>query len=68
MDDQYPSKGDDWFEISIKLNGFELINNVIAKGERGFNVSSFINEAIPKGFKRAFGIVWSGPLVMDFWM
>ncbi|GKD38539.1 hypothetical protein Tco_1258746, partial [Tanacetum coccineum] len=34
-------------------------------GEGGFNVSSFMNEAILKGFKRAFGIVWSGPLVMD---
>nr|GEX60101.1 hypothetical protein [Tanacetum cinerariifolium] len=37
-------------------------------GEEGFNVSSFMNEAILKGFKRAFGIVWSGPLVMDFWL
>ncbi|GJY37883.1 hypothetical protein Tco_0424247 [Tanacetum coccineum] len=42
-------------------------NDVVAKGEGGFNVSSFMNEAISKGFKRAFGIVWSGPLVMDFW-
>ncbi|GJV52917.1 hypothetical protein Tco_1448658 [Tanacetum coccineum] len=54
-------------EEIIKLNGFELINNVVAKGERGFNVSSFMNEEISKGFKRAFGIVWCGPLVMDFW-
>nr|GEX56813.1 hypothetical protein [Tanacetum cinerariifolium] len=125
MDGQYPSKGDDWFELStedgkfkvlrvlemmehdsgaciygalvsidandiflnnefpildvgrkiiskengeetIKLNGFELINNVITKGERGFNVSSFMNEAISKGFERAFGIVWSRHLVMNF--
>ncbi|GJU01653.1 putative reverse transcriptase domain-containing protein [Tanacetum coccineum] len=51
----------------IKLNGFELINDVVAKGERGFNVSSFMNEAISKSFERAFGIVWSRPLVMDFW-
>ncbi|GJX81922.1 zinc finger, CCHC-type containing protein [Tanacetum coccineum] len=36
-------------------------------GKGGFNVSSFMNEAISKGFKRAFGIVWSRPLVMDFW-
>nr|GFA55460.1 hypothetical protein [Tanacetum cinerariifolium] len=36
-------------------------------GEGGFNVSSFMNEAILRGFKRDFGIVWSGPLVMDFW-
>ncbi|GKE40951.1 hypothetical protein Tco_1464356, partial [Tanacetum coccineum] len=35
-------------------------------GEGGFNVSSFMNEAISKGFKRDFGIVWSRPLVMDF--
>ncbi|GJT95959.1 hypothetical protein Tco_1091477 [Tanacetum coccineum] len=54
-------------EETIKLNGFELINDVVAKGEGGFNVSSFMNEAISKGFKRVFGIVWSGPLVMDFW-
>nr|GEY20428.1 hypothetical protein [Tanacetum cinerariifolium] len=54
-------------EESIKLNGFELMNDVVAKGEGGFNVSSFMNEAISKGFKRAFGIVWSIPLVMDFW-
>nr|GEY98759.1 hypothetical protein [Tanacetum cinerariifolium] len=52
---------------TIKLNGFELINDVIAKSEGGFNVSSFMNEAISKGFKRAFGIVWSETLVMDFW-
>nr|GEX89079.1 hypothetical protein [Tanacetum cinerariifolium] len=36
-------------------------------GEGGFNVSSFMNEAISKVFKRNFGIVWSRPLVMDFW-
>ncbi|GKC30960.1 hypothetical protein Tco_1038254, partial [Tanacetum coccineum] len=53
-------------EETIKLNGFKLINDVVAKGEGGFNVSSFMNEAISKGFKRVFGIVWSGPLVMDF--
>ncbi|GJZ49560.1 hypothetical protein Tco_0603750, partial [Tanacetum coccineum] len=53
-------------EKTIKLNGFELINDVAAKSEGGFNVSSFMNESISKGFKRAFGIVWSGPLVMDF--
>ncbi|GKD73205.1 hypothetical protein Tco_1331487, partial [Tanacetum coccineum] len=35
-------------------------------GEGGSNVSSFMNERISKGFKRAFGIVWSRPLVMDF--
>nr|GEZ58677.1 hypothetical protein [Tanacetum cinerariifolium] len=44
-------------EETIKLNGFELINDVVAKGERGFNVSSFMNEAISKGFEGAFGIV-----------
>ncbi|GJU20229.1 hypothetical protein Tco_1153571 [Tanacetum coccineum] len=53
-------------EETIKLNGFELINDVVAKGERGFNVSSFMNEAISKSFEGAFGIVWSRPLVMDF--
>ncbi|GKB58324.1 hypothetical protein Tco_0914510, partial [Tanacetum coccineum] len=53
-------------EETIKLNGFELINDVVAKGEGGFNVSSFMNEAILKGFKRGFGIIWNGPLVMDF--
>nr|GEX60102.1 hypothetical protein [Tanacetum cinerariifolium] len=57
----------DFCEETIKLNEFELIDDVVAKGEEGFNVSSFMNEAILKGFKRAFGIVWSGPLVMDFW-
>ncbi|GKA84699.1 hypothetical protein Tco_0806353 [Tanacetum coccineum] len=51
---------------TIKLNGFELINDVAAKGERGLNVSYFLNEAISKSFKGAFGIVWSRPLVMDF--
>ncbi|GJR20136.1 hypothetical protein Tco_0968663 [Tanacetum coccineum] len=51
---------------TIKLNRFELINDVVAKGEGGINVSSFMNEAISKGFKRDFGIVWSRPLVMDF--
>ncbi|GJU05145.1 hypothetical protein Tco_1121575 [Tanacetum coccineum] len=35
-------------------------------GERGFNVSSFMNEAILKSFEGAFGIVWSRPLVMVF--
>ncbi|GJS25000.1 hypothetical protein Tco_0453632 [Tanacetum coccineum] len=35
-------------------------------GERGFNVSSFMNEAISKSFEGAFGIVWSRPLVMNF--
>ncbi|GJY41173.1 hypothetical protein Tco_0428443 [Tanacetum coccineum] len=54
-------------EETIKLNGFELINDVVAKGERGFNVSSFMNEAILKSFEGAFGIVWSRPLVTDFW-
>ncbi|GJU51494.1 hypothetical protein Tco_1221049 [Tanacetum coccineum] len=44
-------------EETIKLNGFKLINDVIAKGERGFNVSSFMNEAISKSFKGAFGII-----------
>ncbi|GKC09051.1 hypothetical protein Tco_1000661 [Tanacetum coccineum] len=44
-------------EETIKLNGFELINDVVAKGERGFNVSSFMNEAISKSFEGAFGIV-----------
>ncbi|GKD22694.1 hypothetical protein Tco_1224397, partial [Tanacetum coccineum] len=53
-------------EETIKLKGFELINDVVAKGERGFNVSSFMNEAISKSFEGAFGIVWSRPLVMDF--
>ncbi|GJV64644.1 hypothetical protein Tco_1475472 [Tanacetum coccineum] len=53
-------------EDTIKLNGFKLINDVVAKGERGFNVSSFMNEAILKSFEGAFGIVWSRPLVMDF--
>ncbi|GKE13355.1 hypothetical protein Tco_1416906 [Tanacetum coccineum] len=38
------------------------------KGEGGFNVSSFMNEAILKDFKRDFVIVWSRPLVMDFWL
>nr|GEZ66363.1 retrovirus-related Pol polyprotein from transposon TNT 1-94 [Tanacetum cinerariifolium] len=42
---------------TIKLNGFELINDVIAKGERGFNVSSFMNEAISTSFEGAFEIV-----------
>nr|GEX09566.1 hypothetical protein [Tanacetum cinerariifolium] len=116
MDDQYPSKGDDWFELYINdvrkvkvLRTFEMIendgrayiyrafgsvdtndiftndefpildvgrkiiskdnvNNVICKDEGGFNVSSFMNEAISKGFKRAFCNVWSRPLVMDFWI
>nr|GEX34838.1 reverse transcriptase domain-containing protein [Tanacetum cinerariifolium] len=54
-------------EETIKLNVFELINDVVAKGKRGFNVSSFMNEAISKSFEGAFGIVWSRPLVMDFW-
>ncbi|GJW74791.1 hypothetical protein Tco_0134161 [Tanacetum coccineum] len=36
-------------------------------GEGGFNVSSFMNEAISKGFRRDVGIDWSRPLVMDFW-
>ncbi|GJZ80582.1 hypothetical protein Tco_0645576 [Tanacetum coccineum] len=36
-------------------------------GEGGFNVSSFMNEAIWKDFKRDFVIVLSRPLVMDFW-
>nr|GEW39962.1 retrovirus-related Pol polyprotein from transposon TNT 1-94 [Tanacetum cinerariifolium] len=53
---------------TIKLNGFELINDVVAKGERGFNMSSFMNEAISKSFEGAFGIVWSRPLVMEFWV
>ncbi|GJQ91631.1 hypothetical protein Tco_0002770 [Tanacetum coccineum] len=53
-------------EETIKLNGFELINDVVAKGERGFNVFYFMNEAISKSFEGAFGIVWSRPLVMDF--
>ncbi|GKE05537.1 hypothetical protein Tco_1397555 [Tanacetum coccineum] len=44
-------------EETIKLNGFKLINDVVAKGERGFNVSSFMNEAISKSFEGAFGIV-----------
>ncbi|GKE61819.1 hypothetical protein Tco_1512186 [Tanacetum coccineum] len=44
-------------EETIKLNGFKLINDVVAKGERGFNVSSFMNEAILKSFEGAFGIV-----------
>ncbi|GKD10565.1 hypothetical protein Tco_1190250 [Tanacetum coccineum] len=38
-------------EETIKLNGFELINDVVAKGGRGFNVSSFMNEAISKVIK-----------------
>nr|GEX27101.1 hypothetical protein [Tanacetum cinerariifolium] len=42
---------------TIKLNGFELINDVVVKGEKGFNVYSFMNEAILKGYKGAFGIV-----------
>ncbi|GJS75956.1 hypothetical protein Tco_0725837 [Tanacetum coccineum] len=42
---------------TIKLNGFELINDVVAKGEGGFNVYSFMKEAISKSFKRVFGIV-----------
>nr|GEU78303.1 putative reverse transcriptase domain-containing protein [Tanacetum cinerariifolium] len=54
-------------EKIIKFNGFELINDVVAKCERGFNVSSFMNEAILKIFEGAFGIVWNRPLVMDFW-
>ncbi|GKF41033.1 hypothetical protein Tco_0124375, partial [Tanacetum coccineum] len=41
-------------EETIKLKGFELINDVVAKGERGFNVSSFMNEAISKSFEGAF--------------
>ncbi|GKE32375.1 hypothetical protein Tco_1451697, partial [Tanacetum coccineum] len=49
-------------EETIKLNGFKLINDVVAKGERGFNVSSFMNEATSKSFEGAFGIVWSRPL------
>ncbi|GJX95987.1 hypothetical protein Tco_0351785 [Tanacetum coccineum] len=51
---------------TIKLNGFVLINDVVTKGERGFNVSSFMNEAISKSFEGAFCIVWSRPLVMIF--
>ncbi|GJR27823.1 hypothetical protein Tco_1104055 [Tanacetum coccineum] len=53
-------------EETIKLNGFKLINDVISKGERGFNVSPFMNEVISKSFEGDFGIVWSRPLVMDF--
>ncbi|GJT28316.1 reverse transcriptase domain-containing protein [Tanacetum coccineum] len=53
-------------EETIKLNGFELINDVVAKGEGGFNVSTFMNEAISKSFKSAFDIVWSRLLVMNF--
>ncbi|GKD39806.1 hypothetical protein Tco_1260013, partial [Tanacetum coccineum] len=75
LNDEYPIL-DVWRKIiskdngeeTIKLNGFELINDVVAKGERGFNVSSFMNEAILKSFEGAFGIVWSRPLVMDFWI
>ncbi|GKE18313.1 hypothetical protein Tco_1425890 [Tanacetum coccineum] len=47
-------------EETIKLNGFELINDVVAKGERGFNVSSFMNEAILKSFEGAFAQVDQG--------
>nr|GEX17323.1 hypothetical protein [Tanacetum cinerariifolium] len=34
--------------------------------KRGFNVSSFMSEAILKGFKMAFDVVWSKLLVTDF--
>ncbi|GJY91661.1 hypothetical protein Tco_0507443 [Tanacetum coccineum] len=44
-------------EETMKLNGFEWINDVVSKGEGGFNVSSFMNKAISKGFKRVFSIV-----------
>ncbi|GKB45937.1 hypothetical protein Tco_0896690, partial [Tanacetum coccineum] len=53
-------------EETIKLNGFELINDVVAKGKRGFNVSSFMNEAILKSFEGASGIVCNRHLAMDF--
>nr|GEV76155.1 hypothetical protein [Tanacetum cinerariifolium] len=53
-------------EETIKLNRFELINDVVAKCEREFNVSSFMNEAISKGFEGDFSIVWSTPSVMNF--
>nr|GEV09391.1 UBN2 domain-containing protein [Tanacetum cinerariifolium] len=48
---------------------FPILNvwrKIISKDndERGFNVSSFMNEAISKGFEGAFGVVWSGPLMM----
>nr|GEV67061.1 hypothetical protein [Tanacetum cinerariifolium] len=55
-------------EKTIKLNGFKLINDVVAKGERGFNVSSFMIEAISNSFEGAFGIAWNRPFVMDFGM
>nr|GEV62182.1 putative reverse transcriptase domain-containing protein [Tanacetum cinerariifolium] len=52
-------------------NEFPILDverKIISKdnGYRGFNVSSFMKEAISKSFEGAFGIVWSRPLVMDF--
>ncbi|GKC65046.1 hypothetical protein Tco_1097644 [Tanacetum coccineum] len=52
-------------------NEFPILDvgrKIISKdnGERGFNLSSFMNEAISKIFEGAFGIVWSRPLVTDF--
>nr|GEU51598.1 retrovirus-related Pol polyprotein from transposon TNT 1-94 [Tanacetum cinerariifolium] len=35
-------------EEIIDMNGFELINDVISKGEGGFNVSTFMNGALSK--------------------
>ncbi|GJS76814.1 hypothetical protein Tco_0726695 [Tanacetum coccineum] len=53
-------------KIISKDNGKETIKLNGSEGERGFNVSSFMNEAISKSFEGALGIVWSRPLVIDF--
>ncbi|GJS01503.1 hypothetical protein Tco_0318011 [Tanacetum coccineum] len=46
-------------EETIKLDGLELIDDVVTKSEGGFNVSSFMNGAVSKGFKGIFGIIRS---------
>ncbi|GJX53490.1 hypothetical protein Tco_0281859 [Tanacetum coccineum] len=57
--------------IIFSNNEFPILDigkKIISKdnGERGFNVSPFMNEAISKSFEGDFSIVWSRPLVMDF--
>ncbi|GJT12922.1 hypothetical protein Tco_0859964 [Tanacetum coccineum] len=46
-------------EETIKLDGLELIDDVIAKCEGRFNVSSFMNGAVSKDFKGVFNIIRS---------
>ncbi|GJW02321.1 hypothetical protein Tco_1561177 [Tanacetum coccineum] len=46
-------------EETIKLDRLELIDDVVAKCEGRFNVSSFMNGAVLKDFKGYFGIIRS---------